>query len=248
MTQHSGMSTPETSPSSASVFLAGFEAAWRSVFAYVLFGTFIGIGALGHDFGFSLLWVLLSTAVIWAGPAQVILVSTLGVGANPIETAIAVALSGVRLLPMVVALLPLLRSEKTRTRDLILPTHLTAISMWVESLRLLPSIPRAQRIAFCNGLGIGLLVSSLLASGAGFYLARSLPPLFAGALLFLTPLSFLISVIRSSRLLVDRLAFAFGLGLGPLLATMKVDLDLLWSGIIGGTLAYIVHRLRGAAR
>jgi len=240
---------PETVGSSPlSAFLAGFEAAWRSVFAYVLFGTFVGIGALGHDLGFSIAWMLLSTAFIWAGPAQVILISTLGTGGSAIEAAIAVSLSGVRLLPMVVALLPLLRTEKTRNRDLLLTAHLTAISMWVESLRLLPSIPCEQRIAFCNGLGAGLLAPSLLATGVGFYLAGSLPPVFTAALLFLTPLSFLVSVVRNSRLLVDRLAFALGLALGPLLAAMKVELDLLLSGIAGGTLAYLVHRLRKVMR
>jgi predicted branched-subunit amino acid permease len=229
-------------------FLAGFEAAWRSVFAYVLFGTYVGIGALGHDFGFSVGWVLLSTPLVWAGPAQVILISTLGAGAGVLESAIAVGLSGVRLLPMVVALLPLLRTEKTRTRELILPAHLTAISMWVESLRLAPRQPREQRIAFCNGIGTGLMLSATLASALGFYLAAKLPPLFAGALLFLTPMSFLVSVVRNSRLLVDRLAFAFGVVLGPLLAARMVELDLLWSGIVAGTLAYGVHRLREAAR
>jgi predicted branched-subunit amino acid permease len=240
--------TADPAPPTAAAFLSGFAAAWRSVFAYVLFGTFVGIGALGHDFGFSAGWVLLSTALIWAGPAQVILISTLGTSGSAIEAAIAVTLSGVRLLPMVVALLPLLRAEGTRTRDLILPAHFTAISMWVESLRLLPGMPRPQRIPFCNGLSAGLLASSLLATGVGFYLAGNLPPTFAAALLFLTPLSFLVSVVRNSRLLVDRLAFAFGLGLGPLLAAMQVGLDLVWSGVIGGSLAYAVHRLRKASR
>ena len=84
----------------------------------MLFGTFVGIGALGHDFGFSLLWMLLSTALIWAAPAQVILISALGSGAGAIEAAIAVTLSGVRRLPMVVALLPMLRTEGTRTREI----------------------------------------------------------------------------------------------------------------------------------
>jgi predicted branched-subunit amino acid permease len=229
-------------------FLAGFEAAWRSVFAYVLFGTYVGIGALGHDFGFSLGWILLSTLLVWAGPAQVILISTLGAGGTAFETAVAVGLSGVRLLPMVVALLPILRTEKTRNTHLILPAHLTAISMWVESLRLLPRIPREQRIPFCNGIGSGLLFSALLASAAGFYLAGRLPLIFAAALLFLTPMSFLISVVRNSRLLADRVAFMLGLVLGPLLAAMSVELDLLWSGVIGGTLAYVLHRLREAVR
>src|ERR1700754_1666415 len=100
---------PDPAPGSQpSAFFQGFAAAWRSVFAYVLFGTFVGIGALGHDFGFSAFWMVLSTALIWAAPAQVILISALDSGTNAVEAAIAVALSGVRLLPMVVALLPML--------------------------------------------------------------------------------------------------------------------------------------------
>jgi hypothetical protein len=51
------MSSPRPSPlsqdSSIAAFRRGVLAAWRSVFAYVVFGTYIGIGALAHDFGFS---------------------------------------------------------------------------------------------------------------------------------------------------------------------------------------------------
>ena len=77
-----------------------------------------------------------STLLVWAGPAQVILISTLGGGAQLIEVAIAVGLSGVRLLPMVVALMPLLRGPNTKAHQLLLPAHFTAVSMWVESMRL----------------------------------------------------------------------------------------------------------------
>jgi hypothetical protein len=66
--------------------------------------------------------------------------------------------------------------------------------------------------------------------------------------LFLTPLSFLISVVRNSGLLVERLAFGIGLVVGPALAAMSIGLDLLWSGLIGGTVAYGIHRLREARR
>ena len=38
-----------------------------------------------------------STVLMWAGPAQVILISALGTGAAAIETALAVGLSSVRL-------------------------------------------------------------------------------------------------------------------------------------------------------
>ena len=81
----------------------------------------------------------------------------------------------------------------------------------------------------------------------GFYLAAGLPPLFAGALLFLTPISFLLSTARNARAMVDRLALVFGLALAPLVAILHVQLDLMWSGVVGGTLAYGIHRLREAA-
>lgn len=82
---------------------------------------------------------------------------------------------------------------------------------------------------------------------AGYYLAGELPPLYAGALLFITPMSFLVSTARNARALMDKLALALGLVLGTVLAASHVQLDLLWAGVGGGTLAYIVHRLREAA-
>ncbi|MGC1825318.1 MAG: AzlC family ABC transporter permease [Pseudolabrys sp.] len=223
------------------------KSALASVFFLVLAGTYIGMGALAHDFGFSSWWLALSTVLVWAAPAQVILISALGAGSALIEAAIAVTLSAIRLFPMVVALLPLLRGEGTRLRDLLLPTHFTSVSMWVESIRLLPGVPRERRIAFCNGLAVGYMSTAASFGFVGYYLAAELPPLFAGALLFLTPLSFLLSTARNAKAMMDKLALVLGLLLGTILTATNVQLDLLWTGIGGGTLAYIVHRLREAA-
>jgi len=224
------------------------KSALTSVFVLVLAGTYIGMGALAQDYGFSSWWLALSSVLVWAAPAQVILLSSLGLGTPPVEAAIAVCLSAIRLFPMVVALLPLLRSPQTRTRDLLLPTHLTAVSMWVESLRLLPAMPREQRTAFCNGLAVGYMGTAVTFGFVGYYLAAGLPPLFAGALLFLTPLSFLFSTTRNAQAMIDRLALLFGLIIGPLLVYWQLGLDLLWTGVVGGSLAYGIHRLREAVR
>jgi hypothetical protein len=80
----------------------------------------------------------------------------------------------------------------------------------------------------------------------GYFLAAGLPPLFAATLLFLTPMSFLMSTARNARMMIDRAAFGLGLVIGPLLAWYRVELDLMWTGVIGGLLAYGFHRLRGA--
>lgn len=232
--------------SSLAAFFGGMRSALFSVFFLVLGGTYIGMGALAHDFGLSAWWLALSTLLVWAAPAQVILISGIGTGAALIEVAVAVTLSAIRLFPMVVALLPLLRGPGTRLRELLLPTHFTAVSMWVESLRILPSLPRERRIAFCNGLSIAYMCTAVVFGFAGFYLAAKLPPLLAATLLFLTPMSFLISTTNNARMLVDRMALAIGLVLGPVLAGMQVGLDLMWTGIGGGTLAYMIHRVREA--
>jgi len=242
------MPAPNTFTSSAAAFFGGVKSALTSVFFLVLMGTYIGIGALAHDFGLASWWLALSSMLVWAAPAQVILISALGAGASLFEVALAVTLSAIRLFPMVVALLPLLRGKGTRLRDLLLPTHFTSVSMWVESLRLLPAMPQEWRIAFCNGLSVGYMGTAVVFGFAGYYLAAGLPPLFAGTLLFLTPMSFLISTARNAHMMVDRLALVLGLVLGPVLTAMQVQLDLMWTGVVGGTLAYAVHRLREAAR
>ncbi|HVX98189.1 MAG TPA: AzlC family ABC transporter permease [Pseudorhodoplanes sp.] len=233
---------------SAAAFCRGAVEAGRSVFVYVLFGTFIGYGALAHDLGFTISWSLTSTALIWAGPAQVIVVSALGAGSTLVQAAVAVALSGIRLMPMVVALLPMVKTPKTRSWQLLASAHFIAVSMWVESFRLIPQIPRERRLAFCNGLGAGLMVPALVATAIGYALAARLPTVLGAAVLFITPIAFLASTARNSRLLVDKLALVFGLVLAPVFAYAQVELDMLLAGVTAGTLAYGCHRFREAMR
>jgi AzlC protein len=222
-------SPPEPQPASTlAAFRAGLNATWTSAFTYVLFANYVGIGAISHDFGFTITWTLVATVLVWAGPAQVILVSMLGAGASLFEVALAVGLSGVRLLPMVVSMLPMVKRPGVRSWKLVLPAHFTAVSIWVEALRLLPAVPREGRIAFINGLGTGYSICALAAALVGYYLAAKM------------------STLRNARMLVDRLALGLGLVIGPLFAYWQIGLDLLWSGVVGGTAAYAIHRVREA--
>ncbi|MPZ56714.1 MAG: branched-chain amino acid ABC transporter permease [Rhizobiales bacterium] len=236
------------SVSSLAAFIAGLKVASTSVFFFVIVTTYIGFGALAHDYGVSVGWATLSTVLMWAGPAQVILVTALGSGTTILEVAVAVGLSSVRFLPLVVALLPLIRTKKARPWKLLLPAHFVSVSVWVEGTRHTPGLARANRVAFCNGIGVGFVTPGAIATAVGFYLAATLPALFGAAAMFVTPLSFLLSTVRNSRLLLERLALVLGLIIGPLLAYHQIGLDLLWTGIIAGTLAYGGHRLRAARR
>jgi predicted branched-subunit amino acid permease len=233
--------------SSARAFAWGLRSVTSTVLTLVLFATYLGIGALAHDTHFSLGWVLASTALVWAGPAQIILISTLGSGATAVQAAIAVAVSAIRLFPMVVSVLPMLRTPRTKRRHLIFTTHFIAITMWVECFRLLPHVPRERRIAFTNGLGVGLMSVCLIATALGYGLAANLPQLFGAAILLLTPLAFLLSTARNCRQLADVVALALGLALFPFVSMLDTGVDILISGVSAGTIAYGVHCWRERA-
>ena len=239
---------PDLYKSASAAFFGGVVAALGSVLCLVMIGTFIGIGALAHGYGFSALWLTVSTVVVWAGPAQVILISALGAKGALIDVAVAISLTGIRLFPMVVSVLPLLRGPGTRFRSLLLPTHFMSVTIWVESLRFLPRLPHEQRIAFCNGLSCGYMGTGVLAGLVGYYLAAGLPPMLAGGLLFITPMAFLCTTARGARALLDRLALVLGLSVEPVLTHFHVGLDLMWTGVGAGTVAYLAHRLREATR
>jgi predicted branched-subunit amino acid permease len=228
-------------------FAWGLSALTSTVLALVLFATYLGIGALAHDTHFSLGWALASTILIWAGPAQIILISTLGSGATAVQAAIAVTLSAIRLFPMVVSVLPLLRTPQTKRRHLLLVTHFVAVTLWVECYRLLPQVPRERRIAFVHGMGCGLTVICLTATTLGYEMAAKLPTLFAAAILLLTPLAFLLSTARNCRQISDVLALALGIALFPLVAMFHTGVDILISGVAAGSIAYGVHWWRERA-
>jgi predicted branched-subunit amino acid permease len=240
MTEPSGASPGHVSDA----FLFGVRTGLTSVFTFVIALTYVGFGALSHDYGFSVGWAMLSTVLQWAGPAQVVLVTGLGAGTSLIEIAVAVALSSVRLLPIVVALLPMVKPERTQSWRLVMPAHFMAVSVWVETMRHGPGLHREQRLAFCNGCGAALLAVGTVFTAVGFYMQALLPVVFGAAAMFITPISFLTSTARNARLMLEKAALGLGLVIGPVLAFSHVEFDLLWTGVIGGTLAYGLDRVQ----
>ena len=222
-------------------FAWGILSVTSTVLSLVLFATYVGIGALAHGAGFSLGWALASTLFVFAGPAQIILISTLGSGATVIQAAVAVTVSAIRLFPMVVSVLPMMRTPQTKRRQLVLAAHFVAITLWVECFRLLPKVPRDRRITFVHGLGTGLVTVCLTATTIGYALAANLAGPFAAAILLLTPLAFLLSTARNCRQLSDILALLLGLTLFPLVARFHTGVDILIGGVVAGTVAYAVH-------
>lgn len=213
-----------------------------SVPGFVLFFGYIGYGGLLHGVGFPLIAGVLSTFFIWALPGQVIMVGGLVSGTALPAVALAVALSSIRLLPMVVSIAPLMRGPRRSLAVDLLCAHFVAMTVWVEGQRLLPHLPLKGRTPFVLGLGLMLLVFSMTGTAAGFLLAGELPSSLAAGLLFMTPMSFTLLLIRGARDTTDWLALAFGTLTAPFVVGMSGGADLMITGFGGGTAAYLVGR------
>ena len=212
---------------------------------FVLFGSFVGFGAMTHDFGWPVWIAALSTALIWAAPAQLVLAGALASGAGLAAACLAVTVSAVRLLPMTVSILPILRTERTSITMRLVAAHFVAVTAWFEGLRLAPTLPRPARMPFFLGFASLLMAGSMIATAVGHSLAGLLPTPLAVGLLGLTPLYFLLSLERGAHDFGERLALVFGLALSPLATMIAPRFDLLITGVVGGTAAFAIAQARG---
>ncbi|MFG1478222.1 AzlC family ABC transporter permease [Xanthobacter sp. V4C-4] len=215
-----------------------------SVPALVLFASYAGFGALLQGVGFPIGAGVLSTLLVWALPAQVILVGGLVAGSALPALAFAIALSSMRLLPMVVSVAPYMRGPRRNLLVELVCAHYVAMTLWVEGQRLLPHMPGEARVPFTLGLGNMLISISMIGTALGYLMAGSLSGPLAAMLLFLTPLSFSVLMVRNSTGLTDWLALAAGFFLMPFAVALDGGLDLLIAGVGGGSLAYGIGRWR----
>ncbi|MCB1492723.1 MAG: AzlC family ABC transporter permease [Rhodobiaceae bacterium] len=213
--------------------------------ALILMASFVGFGGLVRESGWSAGEAAMMTGMVWALPSQVVFVGSVAAGASLGATIIAVALSAVRLLPMTVALMPVLRDPKRSVVAYLPASHFIAITAWVVAMLRLPGIPREHRLAFFSGFGLALTSCNIGVTVLSHQLAGTVPPSIAAGLFFLTPIYFLVSLWSAARMRCDYLALLVGLALGPVFHRISPEFDILWVGILGGTLAYGIHRVVG---
>lgn len=224
-------------------FVRGVRAA-LAVPGAVLVASFFGFGAFARACGYEIPHLVFA-AGIFALPGQVVLADEMAAGAGLATAFLAVTLTAVRLLPMTVAIMPLLREERTPLWQQLLVSHVVAVSVWVEAMRRMPELDRPARIPFCGGMALVLLPAVTLAAVAGHVAAGAVPPVLSAGLMFLTPLYFLLSTLAAARERMDLMAIGIGLALGPAFFVLSPGFDLLLTGLIGGTLAYGADRWLG---
>lgn len=225
-------------------YLRWFGRGARNIFsipALLLIGSFIGFSGLAIESGISMGQAVFMTLTIWALPAKVVLIGAISAGSSLAAAALAVALSSVRLMPMVVALLPELKGPHSRKITLLFLSHFVAVTAWVMAMEQLRHIPRDLRTSYFAGIGITLVLTNACVVALIYMLSANFPPIVFAVLFMLTPMYFLTSLWRSSREQAGKVALLAGLVLFPLMHMIAPRYDLLLTGISGGIVAFACH-------
>jgi predicted branched-subunit amino acid permease len=221
-------------------FFTGARTALSGPAFYVAL-SLMGVGSLARAAGFPIGAAMLSTVLIWAGPGQLLFFGAVAAKTAPAAIALAVSLSSVRLLPMCLSVLPMLRGPRTRLPTLLAASHFIAVTVWAESLRRLPEMERPTRLPFFFGMALTCMALTTLSTALGFWLTGSLPAPLGAGLMMLSPIYFLATTARSARSGVDWLAMLFGAVLAPVTQSqIGGGLDLPVLAVVGGGGAWLL--------
>ncbi|MBV1702404.1 MAG: AzlC family ABC transporter permease [Hyphomicrobiales bacterium] len=224
---------------------------WRTGFVQALQGpawvvafSLFGIGGLARTSGFPLGAAAAATVLIWAGPAQAIFFVAAGAKTAWSVIALSASLSSIRMFPMTIALLPILRTKKTRIWTMVAASWFMGITVWTESLRRTPPLPREVRLPFFFGFAMACMGLSTISTVLGYTAVSNLPVPLAAALLFMSPLYFVNALMRNAHRLSDWVAVGLGLVLTPIaMRYVGGGFDIAVIGIGGGCTAYLIGRI-----
>ncbi len=215
--------------------------------ALTLTASYLGFGSLVHATGLGLLPGLATTLGVWALPGQVALVELYGAGGSLLVIATTVALTNARFLPMTVVLMAHLRTRHWPGWLYYPVAQLVAVTSWVFAMQRCPGLEEERRLPYFFGLTVVLWAGCFTGTAGGFALAGGLPHVVSLGLVFLNPLYFMLLFTADLRERARLYALTAGAVLGPLFHLATPDWGLPLTGVVAGTLAFLLDR-RAEAR
>lgn len=231
---------PETATRATS-FWRGARAG-LGVPSMMLFTSSLGYGVFAKASGLSFGEAMFLPVTLQALPAQLVLADHAARDASIAAAALAVVLTAIRFLPMTVVLMPLMKGHGGPRWHELAAVHFVGVTQWLEGLRRLPHVPEHLRLAHYFGIGVSVSSGTLIGSALGYLMTGALPVWLIAALLFMTPLYFLLSLVETSRSIADRVALIAGAVGGPLMFLWLPGFDLLLTGLGAGTLGWAFGR------
>jgi predicted branched-subunit amino acid permease len=208
------------------------------------FAAMTGFGSLAGDAGTPLWAAVALTIGVWSMPGQVAFVDLYSSGASLLVVLLIVTVANIRMFPLTIATIPLLREGRGIKASHFMMAQLNSVTSYV---RLADVADRESdvraRIGFFTAFTIGTFVVGTIGTILGFTLAENLPAAGVQALIFLTPLYLLLLTARSPKAQVQ-LAVVAGCVLVPAFHVWIGALGIVVGGVVAGTIAFVATSRR----
>ena len=192
--------------------------------AIALGASFVAIGALLKNLGFTIQESIFSTFLTYALPGSLVMAESMFIGASLINIFVAVWLVNARLYPMTVALMPLL-------------IHSSQPS-WLIMKDNYEDIKKENRIDFWIGIGTATWSVAIVATVLGYFASDFLNKNILIGLAIVNPIYFICMMIGAMKTIEISISVILGAILGPIFYFISPEWCILFGGFIAGTIAY----------
>ena len=222
-----------------------FFKGYRSIFthdspAIALTCCFIAIGALLKNLGFNIQESIFSTVLTYALPGSLVMAESMLIGASLLNIFLAVWIVNARLYPMAVSLFPLMMHKSQPKWKYYFSCHFIAVSAWLIMKSNYKKIPKEHRIDYWIGIGSAAMCASIFGTFIGFSFSEYLNKDMMMGLAILNPVYFLCMLVGASTNIPVTLSVLIGTVLGPIIYLFSPEWSILLTGVIGGSIAYLI--------
>ena len=208
--------------------------------AVALGASFIAIGALLKNLGFTVQESIFSTFLTYALPGSLVMAESMLIGASFLNIFIAVWLVNARLYPMTVSLMPLLMHHKQPRWKYYISCHFIAVSSWLIMKNNYQDIDKEHRIDFWIGIGTATWSIAIFSTVLGYFLSDYLNKDMMIGLAIVNPVYFMCMMIGAMKTLQISSSIILGAILGPLFYLFSSEWCILIGGLVGGTASYFI--------
>ena len=213
--------------------------------ALALGASFIAIGALLKNLGFSIKESIFSTFFIYALPGSLVMAESMLIGASLINIFLAIWIVNARLYPMTVSLMPMLIHKSQPRWKYYLSCHFIAVSSWLIMKNNYQKINKKNRIDFWMGIGCATLLVAVLSTIIGYLSSGYLNKDIMIGLAIVNPVYFICMMIGSMKTFQITLSVILGSFFGPAFFYISAEWCILIGGFFAGSLAYFIGEKNG---
>ena len=213
--------------------------------AIALGASFIAIGALLKNIGFTIQESIFSTFLTYALPGSLVMAESMLIGASLINIFLAVWLVNARLYPMTVSLMPLLIHKNQPRWKYYLSCHFIAVSSWLIMKDNYEKIEKENRIDFWIGIGTATWLVAIVSTIIGYVASDLLNKDMLIGLAIVNPVYFMCMMLGAMKTIQISWSVILGTILGPLFYFLSPEWCILFGGFVAGTIAFLYGEKSG---